>query len=92
MATLSHQTSPGPLPEKKRVAMRLLVPEMWASLAIAVMWLAVLFDALFGPDIVSSNVTTFTRVPSAVVIAFFAYLATRVVSRYGLGRSRKDPD
>jgi hypothetical protein len=38
-----------------------------ASLAIAVMWLAVLFDALFGPDIVSHNVTSATRVPSAVI-------------------------
>jgi hypothetical protein len=65
---------------------------MWASLAIAVMWLAVLFDALFGPDIVSSNVTSNTRVPSAVVVAFFAYLATRVVARYGFTRSRTDAD
>ena len=31
------------------------VPEMWAALAIGVIWLAVLVDALFGPDIVSST-------------------------------------
>jgi hypothetical protein len=47
---------------------------MWASLAIAVMWLAVLFDALFGPDIVSNGVTSATRVPSAIIVALFAYL------------------
>lgn len=34
---------------------QVLAHEMWASLAIAVMWLAVLFDALFGPDLVVSN-------------------------------------
>lgn len=26
---------------------RLLVPEMWGTLAISVMWLAVLFDGIF---------------------------------------------
>ena len=87
MATVPHESSRA-LPEKRRWPSRLLVPEMWASLAIAVMWLAVLFVALFGPDIVSNNVTSATRVPSAIVVAFFAYLATRVVARYGLGHSR----
>jgi hypothetical protein len=60
---------------------------MWASLAIAVIWLAVLFDAVFGPEIVSSSPTTTTSIPSAVVVALFAYLATRVVARYGFGRT-----
>jgi hypothetical protein len=87
MATVSHEPS-GAVPERRRWLLRTPRPEMWASLAIAVMWLAVLFDALFGPDIVSNNVTSTTRVPSAIVVALFAYLATRVVARYGLGRSR----
>jgi len=56
----------------------LVVPEMWASLAIAVMWLAVLFDAVFGPDIVSTSAGgNATSIPSAVVVAFFAFFATR---------------
>ena len=29
--------------------------EMWASLAIAVVWLSVLFTAVWGPNIVSSH-------------------------------------
>ena len=64
---------------------------MWASLAISVMWLAVLFDALFGPDFVSSNGagTQTTSIPSAVFVALFAYLGTRVVARYGFTRSRE---
>lgn len=66
---------------------RWLVPEMWAALAVGVIWLVVLVDALFGPDIVSSNAGTFTRIPSAIVLAFFAWLATRVIARHGFGRS-----
>ena len=67
-----------------------LVREMWASLAISVIWLAVLAEALFGPDIVTSNPSGFARVPSAIVVAFFAFLATWVVAKHGLGRSGKD--
>jgi hypothetical protein len=91
LATISHEPS-GTIPERRRWPQRLLVPEMWASLAITVMWLAVLFDAVFGPDIVSSSATSTTRVPSAVVVAMFAYLATRVAARYGFGHPRKDTD
>lgn len=91
MATISHEPS-GALPKKRRGRLRLRVPEMWASLAISVMWLAVLCDAVFGPDIVSNNVTSSTRIPSAIVVALFAYLATRVVARYGFGHPRDEAD
>jgi hypothetical protein len=49
----------------------LFVRNMWAGLAIVVMWLAVLFDALFGPDIVSTSGggTNTTTIPSAVAVA-----------------------
>jgi hypothetical protein len=58
-------------------------PETWASLAIAVMWLAVLVDAVWGPDFVSTSGSgaSSTTVPSAIFVAFFAYLGTRVVAR-----------
>ena len=91
MATISHDPA-GASSEEQRRYLRRRVPDMWASLAIAVMWLAVLFDAIYGPDIVSNNVTSSTRIPSAIVVAFFAYLATRVVARYGFGPIRKDKD
>jgi hypothetical protein len=71
MATVSHEPS-GALPEKQGRVPRLVVPEMWASLAIAAMWLVVLVGALFGPNIVSSNAAGATSVPPAVVLALFA--------------------
>lgn len=86
LTTVAHESS-GALPERQRLVSRVLVHEMWASLAIAVMWLAVLFDALFGPDLVVSNASGTTTIPSAVIVAFFAYLATRVVARYGFRRA-----
>jgi hypothetical protein len=69
-------------------------PEMWTSLAISVIWLVVLADALFGPDIVSSSPGSFARIPSAVVVAFFAWLATWVVARHGFPhrRDREEAD
>jgi hypothetical protein len=73
-------------------ARRVRVPEMWASLAIVAVWLTVLFDALFGPDFVTSSGagTNTTTIPSAVIIALFAYLATRVIARYGFDRRREE--
>jgi hypothetical protein len=61
----------------------LLVPELWASVAIVAMWLAVLFDAVYGPNIVSTSGSNATTIPSSVVVAFFAFLGTRVVARCG---------
>ena len=72
---------------------RLFVREMWASLAISVIWLAVLFAAVFGSDLVTNNAgTNISTVPSAVVVALFASLATWPVAKYGLGRRGDDAD
>ena len=62
---------------------RFVVSEMWTSLAIGVIWLVVLVDALFGPDLVVNNSSGFTKLPSAIFLALFAWLATRVVAKYG---------
>ena len=92
MSTYSHE-SPRTAPERRRWTTQVLVPEMWAALAIIVMWLAVLFDALWGPDIVSSATSgTYTRVPSAIVIAFFAMFATLAIARHGFDHKRADRD
>ena len=87
MATVSHPAS-----ETTERRLRLPVPEMWPSLAIAAIWLVVLLAALFGPDFVSSTPGGYTRIPSAVFVAFFAWLATWVVARHGFDRRRRDAD
>ena len=91
MATMSSQAADATSESRGRRT-RYVVPEMWAALAVAVIWLVVLAAALFGPDIVSSNPGTFTRIPSAVVLAFFAWLATWVIARHGFGRRGDDAD
>jgi hypothetical protein len=52
------------------------------QLAIAAhTWLAVLFDAIFGPDVASTtHGESSTTIPSAIVLAVFAYLSTRAVA------------
>ena len=86
MTTIPHEPS---RIEKPRWSLQLLVPEMWASLTIIVMWLSVLFDAVYGPDIVTKGVAGDTAtVPSAVVVALFAFLATWVVAKYGFRSDR----
>jgi hypothetical protein len=59
-------------------------PGVWPSLAIGLIWLVVGLDALFGPDIVTSNAagTNTSSTPSAVVLALFAFLTSWVVARY----------
>jgi hypothetical protein len=89
MTTISHEPS-GVVQEKRRWPLQLLVPEMWASLAIIVIWLSVLFDAVFGPDIVNTSAGgDRSAVPSAVALALFAFLATWVVAKYGFRHERK---
>lgn len=90
MSTISHD--PSRVADRRRWPGRLLVREMWAALTIAVMWLAVLFAALFGPDIVSTSTSAHTTVPSAVAVALFAFLATWPVAKYGFGDRRRDAD
>ena len=77
---------PVPAPEASKRSekpSRFRVPEMWPSLAICAVWLVVLVDAVFGPDIVSTSAGTLTRIPSSVILAFFAWLATRVIAKHG---------
>jgi membrane protein YdbS with pleckstrin-like domain len=92
MTTIPHQPS-AIVPERERWSKRLLVPEMWASVAIIFMWLAVLFSAIYGTNIVSTTAGgDSSTVPSAIVVALFAFLGTWVVARYGFTRWRKDND
>ena len=89
MATISHEPTQV-APEQRRLS-QLLSSEMWASLAIAVIWLSVLFSTVYGPDIESTGVAgDHTVVPSAVVVAAFAFLATWVVAKHGFQRDGRE--
>ncbi len=77
--------------ERPQTAVRRLPAEVWASLAISAMWLAVVFASLFGPDFVSANAgTSYTRIPSGVIVALFALIGTIAVARRGFGPRRDD--
>jgi hypothetical protein len=80
-------SQPDAMTEGRAWRQRVLVLELWPSLAISVIWLVVLVVAVWGPDIVASSAGSFTRVPSAIIVAFFAWLATVVIARHGFGRS-----
>ena len=83
MTAISHE------PERSLDILRKrMVSEVMASIAITMTWVAVLFDALFGPNIETSNGagTNTSSVPSAVALAFFAFLTSWVIARYAFKR------
>ncbi len=84
MATISHDPVTSGKERPQWIAV-LSITEMWASLAIVVMWLAVLFAAVYAPDITTHGVAgDSTTIPSGVAVALFASLATWAVAKYGL--------
>jgi hypothetical protein len=89
MAAISEQ----PIPDKPQQGLaRIVVRQMWVSIAITVMWLVVLCDALWGPNFVSTSAGgNMTSIPSAIIVALFAYLGTKVVAKYGYGETEQAP-
>jgi len=81
MTTLSH----GPAAyDRLRLTEILRIHEMWAGIAIVAMWLAVLFDGIYGSDFVTSTPGgTTTTIPSAFLVAFFDFLGTASCAKYG---------
>jgi hypothetical protein len=75
-------------PDRRDIASRLLVPEFWASLTIVAMWLAVLFDGVFGGDMVFTNPPKITTIPSVIIVAIFAAIGTSAVAKRAFGRDR----
>ncbi len=88
MASVSHE----PVrhgSERPQWAEFLRITEMWASVAITAMWLAVLFDAVYGPNFVSTTGGTSTTIPSAIFVALFAFLGTASVAKHGFRRDKQ---
>lgn len=85
MTTMTHEPStdtPARDPRASRgIPARLFVPAFWGTLAIVAMWLAVLFDGIFGGDVVSTQPTSTTTIPSAVLVALFAVIGTASVAK-----------
>ena len=86
MTTMTHEPSAG-TPIRESVASRLLVPGFWATVSIVTMWLAVLFDGIFGGDMTFTNTSSqVTVMPSVVAVALFAAIATAAVAKRVFGR------
>jgi len=86
MTVMTHEPSVGS-PVRQSVASRLLVPGFWAAVSIVTMWLAVLFDGIFGGNMTFTNSSSqVTIIPSAVALALFAAIATACVAKRGFAR------
>lgn len=74
-------------PEKGAVHGVLRMPELWGTVAIACMWLAVLFTAVYGGDFTSVNAgSQTTTLPSAVFVALFACIGSISVAKRAFRR------
>ncbi len=86
MSTMAHE--PSETVRESRSWSLPAAPELWAAVAIAFMWLAVLCTAIWGGDIVSNDAGGNNEsIPTVVPVAVFAFLGTWVVARHGFRRS-----
>ena len=88
-ATMHEPSTFGPA--RDSVAARLLVPAFWGAVSIVAMWLAVLFDGIFGGDMIfASPANGTTTIPSAVAVALFAFIGTVAIAKRAF--TRRDSD
>ena len=89
MTTVTHEP-PREAPARKHLS-DFLASEMWASLAISVIWLSVMFEAVYGPSVETRSAGgDFSSVPIAVVGTIFAFFATWVLARHAFRGDRAD--
>jgi hypothetical protein len=89
MSVMTHEPSTD-MPVRQGVAARLLVPGFWATVSIVTMWLAVLFDGIFGSDMTFVHPPGVTTIPSVVLVALFAVIGTSAVAKRVFGRKETD--
>ena len=83
---MTHETSTDE-PVRPGIAARLLVPGFWGAVSIVAMWLAVLFDSIFGGDMIFANAGGGpTIIPSAVLLGLFAVIGTASIAKRVFGR------
>ena len=56
---------------------------VWSSIAIASMWISVLFASVFGGDIVVESAVDRVTTPMGVVVAVCALVASIVAAAFG---------
>lgn len=93
MTTVSHEPS-GIVQEPRSWSALLFVKELWATIAIVAMWIAVAASTVWGGDLVASSSGGSDRatIPAGIVLALFASIGTWAVARYGYGNRRHDRD
>jgi hypothetical protein len=91
MSTLSHEPS-GVTQVPRSWPALLFVRELWATIAIVAMWVAVAASTAWGGDLVtySSGGSDRATVPSGIAVALFASIGTWAVAKYGFGDRRND--
>ena len=78
-------------PARDGIAARLLVPAFWGAVSIVAMWLAVLFDGIYGGNMIFANAGSGpTIIPSAVAVALFAFVGTASVAKRAFARRDND--
>jgi membrane protein YdbS with pleckstrin-like domain len=90
-----HAVPHGPRVDHERPSRPVLreVPELWASLAITVMWIAVFVTAIWGPDAHFAGADgSSSTVPVAAFVTVFAFLGTWIVARHGLRRREEEQE
>lgn len=67
-------------------ASRILVREMWATVGIVAMWVAVLFVGVYGGQATFHSAdSSVTTVPSGVFVALFAAIGTGSIAKRVFG-------
>ena len=85
--TTNMQDQPSVRSPREGWASRVLVREMWGTVAIVAMWVAVLFVGVFGGDMTFHSVdSSFTTMPAGVGVALFAAIGTGSVAKRVFGR------
>jgi hypothetical protein len=86
MSTISQPPS-GTVSERGWTVL-LRARDMWASLAIFAMWIAVAVASVWGPNAVfQSNDGNGSSIPTGVFVALFAFIATWAIAKHVFHRS-----